>query len=157
AAAWHRLQLAWPRLRWTMRAFQNARIEMRFLRARVALALAAAGRPDGLSAASRDAARLARERAPWAHALAALVDASVSATRGRRDDALVRLDAAANVLHETGMEHYAAAARYRRGQLTGGDQGHRLMAGAAAFFDGQSMTNAERIAGLLAPGGFLAC
>ena len=60
--AWDRLQAAWPRLRWTMHAFQNARIEMRFFRARIALARAADGEPGYLRRAAADAARARRRR-----------------------------------------------------------------------------------------------
>ena len=58
--AWDRLQAAWPRLRWTMHAFQNARIEMRFFRARIALARAADGEPGYLRSGGR--CRTARRR-----------------------------------------------------------------------------------------------
>ena len=43
ADAWTRLRAAWPRLRWIRYAFQNARIEMHFYRARIALARASTG------------------------------------------------------------------------------------------------------------------
>jgi hypothetical protein len=152
ADAWDRLRVAWPRLRWTLQAFQNARIEMRFFRARIALARAADGETAFLREAARDAERLEREDAIWASALARLVRASVAATGGQIDSAVSQLSAAGRALDEAGMRHYAAAAAYRRGQLLGGDEGRTLLNGAAAFFAEQRVVNAERIANFLAPG-----
>jgi len=151
AEAWDRLRSAWPRLRWTLRAFQNARIEMRFLRARTALARAA-DQPEYLNEAAGDAGRLERENAPWASALATLVRGSVSVMSGQRQVALLHLDAAEAALREAGMAHYAAASVYRRGQLLGGDEGRSRVAPAVTFFESQGIVNIDRIANLLAPG-----
>jgi len=150
--AWDRLQAAWPRLRWTMHGFQNARIEMRFFRARIALARAADGEPRYLRKATADAARLEREGAVWATALARLVRASVSATSGRSREATSLLGTAAAALLDAGMAHYAAAAQYRRGQLLGGDEGRALQLKATRFFQGQAVVSVDRISNLLAPG-----
>ena len=150
--AWDRLQAAWPRLRWTMHAFQNARIEMRFFRARIALARAADGEPGYLRKAAADAARLEGEDAVWATALARLVRASVSATSGSRREAASLLGTAAATLLDAGMAHYAAAAQYRRGQLLGDDEGRALQAEATRFFQDQTVVSVERITNLLAPG-----
>jgi eukaryotic-like serine/threonine-protein kinase len=150
--AWDRLQAAWPRLRWTMHAFQNARIEMRFFRARIALARTADGEPRYLRKAAADAERLEREHAVWASALAKLVRASVTATTGGGREAVSQLGAAEHALLDAGMAHYAAAAHYRRGQLLGTDEGRALMAEATRFFQEQTVVNVQRITDLLAPG-----
>ena len=152
ADAWDRLRRAGPRLRWTVEAFQNARIEMLFFRARIALARAAGGQRAYLKKAAGDAVHLEREDAEWATALAALVRASIATTRGDRHDALSRLGAAERALREAGMAHYAAAAQYRRGQLLGGDEGRALLTPATAFFKEQGVANVDRIMNLLAPG-----
>jgi hypothetical protein len=149
---WDRLQAAWPRLRWTMHAFQNARIEMRFFRARLALARAADGELRYLRKAAADADRLDREHAVWAGALAKLVRASVTATSGDGSEAATQLAAAERALLDAGMAHYAAAAHYRRGQLLGADEGGGLIAEATRFFEEQSVVNVQRITDLLAPG-----
>ncbi|HEY6361394.1 MAG TPA: AAA family ATPase [Vicinamibacterales bacterium] len=152
ADAWRRLSDAWPRLRWMLLLFQNARIEMLFYRARVALALVAAGEVAYLARAARDAARLEREGAAWANALARLVRASLSAARGPGDQALLELEAAERALRDSAMAHYAAAAQYRRGALLGGDQGRPLQQSALAWFAGQNVVNAPRLADMLTPG-----
>jgi hypothetical protein len=149
---WDRLKAAWPRLRWTMHAFQNARIEMCFFRARLALSRAADGEPRYMKKAVADAERLERERAVWASALAKLVRGSVAATIGGRREAVSQLAAAERALLDAGMAHYAAAARYRRGQLVGADEGRALLAEATRFFQEQTIVNVQRITDLLAPG-----
>jgi serine/threonine protein kinase len=148
----NRLRAAWPRLRWIRYAFQNGRIEMYFYRARIALARAAEGKLAHLRRADQDASRLERERAPWATALAALVRGSVRATAGDRDAAIDMLAAAERALCDGAMAHYAAAARYRRGQLLAGDEGRALVTAASAWFTDQGVVNIERMVGLLAPG-----
>jgi hypothetical protein len=152
--AWDRLRAAWPRLRWTLLAFQNARIEMHFFRARIALARAARGEHSYLKKAAHDAARLEHEGAAWATALAALVRASIAASHGERNRALTQLEAAERALREARMAHYAAAAQYRRGILGGGDEGRALLAEATTFFNEQNVVDVERITNLLAPGGW---
>jgi len=151
-AAAERLRAAWPRLRWIRYAFQNGRIEMLFYRARISLALAAEGQVPHLRVAERDASRLEHERAPWAASLASLVRGSVSAARGRTEAALTAMAAAENMLRESAMLHYAAAAQYRRGQLLGGDEGRELIVAASTWFAEQRVVNIERMVGLLAPG-----
>ena len=135
-----------------MHAFQNARIEMRFFRARLALARAADGELGYVRKATADAERLEREHAVWASALAALVRASVSATSGDRREAIAQLTAAEHALIDAGMAHYAAAAQYRRGQLLGNDEGRALQVQATRFFQEQTVVNVQRITDLLAPG-----
>ena len=47
---------------------------------------------------------------------------------------------------------YAAAARYRRGSITVGDEGHLLIETACATMQAQQIANPARLANLLAPG-----
>jgi hypothetical protein len=151
-AAQEHLRINWPRLKWMLRAFQNARIEMLFFRARISLALAADGHPSAFRNASRDAARLDREGAPWATALALLVRASLAAVSDDDQGASAVLRSASHALREAGMKHYAAAAQYRLGQLLGDPEGVALQSEAEAFFRQQAIVNVERIVALLAPG-----
>jgi len=150
--AWNRLQTTWSRLRWTMYAFQNARIEMRFFRARIALARVAEGESRYLGVAASDATRLEREDTPWADALARLVRASISAVTARQPETVLQLEATERALRDADMRHYAAAARYRRGQLLGDEEGRAMMTAASQFFEEQGVVRAERIMSLLAPG-----
>jgi hypothetical protein len=135
-----------------MHAFQNARIEMRFFRARIGLARAAEGEPSYLRKATTDAARLEGEHAVWATALASLVRACASATSGSRREAISQLTVAESTLRDAGMAHYAAAAQYRRGQLLGDEEGRALQTEAARFFQEQTVVSVARITNLLAPG-----
>jgi serine/threonine protein kinase len=152
AAARARLEASWRALTPIMFVFQNGRIEMRFYRARVALAGASRGDSAALRAVSAESRRLARENAPWASALAMLLRASV-AYAGRRDGAAARrLETAEAALLRCDMFLYAAAARYRRGSITDGEQGLLLMESARQMMQSQQIANPSRLAGLLAPG-----
>ena len=63
-----------------------------------------------------------------------------------------QLEAAEGALREPGMMHYAVAARYRRGQLLGGDEGRTLTTESNRFLADQTLLQVERIMNLLAPG-----
>ena len=152
AAAHEHLRINWPRLKWMLRAFQNARIEMFFLRARISLALVGDGDASALRYASRDAARLEHEGAPWANALALLLRASIAATADDRQGASALLRSATHALSEAGMKHYAAAAQYRLGQLLGDPDGSAKLTEAETYFKHQTIVNVQRIVTLLAPG-----
>ncbi|HEY3147180.1 MAG TPA: hypothetical protein VGJ75_12560, partial [Dongiaceae bacterium] len=130
AAAAERLSAAWPSLRGILFLFQNGRIEMLFYRARIALALAAAGNTAALGRALGDARRLDRERADWASALAQLIRATVAQCEGDTASTIVQLKRAEAMLRRCDMNHYAAAARFRCGQLAGGAAGEQLMRAA---------------------------
>ena len=132
--------------------FQNGRIEMRFYRARVALAGATLGDGAAARAALADARRLEREDAPWASALAQLLRATVTYVRGRTDEARTALAAAEAALHECDMYLYAAAAQYRRGRITPGEEGPLLMERARQTMQAQQIVNPARVVNLLAPG-----
>jgi eukaryotic-like serine/threonine-protein kinase len=153
-AAAERLFASWRALRAITFLFQNGRIEMLFYRARIALALAA--RSDAAAshiyAATRDARTLEKERAAWASALAALVRSCLAATVGDRGEATTRLEIAEGALRDCRMDHYAAAARYRRGQLMRGSQGEALMNEASAWFARENIQNPTALLNLLAPG-----
>jgi hypothetical protein len=135
-----------------MFVFQNGRIEMRFYRARVALAGATMGDYATLRAVVADARRLERENALWASALATLLRGSVAYCRGRTEEAARRLEAAETALLRCDMFLYAAAARYRRGGITDGEQGPLLMESARQMMQSQQIANPSRLVALLTPG-----
>jgi tetratricopeptide (TPR) repeat protein len=157
AAANQRLAEAWPKLAAMCRVWQNGRIEMLFYRARIALALAAqantkAQTDRAVTSALADAEALAPE-APWADALASLVRATAEHARGRAaSDTIDALAESRKKLAACHMHHYAAAADYRRGILMDNDQGRDLVTAASDWMTSHNMTNAARIADLLAPG-----
>jgi eukaryotic-like serine/threonine-protein kinase len=132
------------------------RIEALQLRARLALASAEQSRGDsrenGLRNAARDARLVERERTPWGLALARLVRAGIAATRSQTHEAVRLLVQTEEELEGLDMALYAAAARRRRGQLLGGDEGAVLIAEADAWMAGQDVKNPARMADMLAPG-----
>jgi hypothetical protein len=131
---------------------QNIRVEAQHLRARCALAEAkASGDPGLLAIATKAASVIRRERMPWAIAIAELIDANVAAVRGDRT-APTALAAAEQALIAADMHLYAAVTRYRRGQLTAGDEGTTAAAAARDELRALGAREPDRIAGMIMPG-----
>jgi hypothetical protein len=131
---------------------QNIRVEAHHLRARCALAEAkASGNAKLLETATGAARKIRREDMPWALAIAQLVDASVAAARTDRS-AADALASAEQALVAADMHLYAAVARYRRGQLLGGEAGSALAATARDELVALGARNPERIADMIVPG-----
>jgi tetratricopeptide (TPR) repeat protein len=147
-----RLEQAWPALKGTLSLFQSGRIEILTYRARIALALAACGDGHALKQAADAATRLEREGAEWASAFAVLIRAGIAQGRGRTAEALDLLTKAQRRLSAADMRLYAAAAAYRRGQLTGGDQGRAIESGAVDVLLGENVVAPLHMVGLLCPG-----
>jgi hypothetical protein len=159
--AWTRVKEQWPALRWSfLMRVQYVCLESLHHRARAGLALACdrtvaeAQRRKLLRVASRDTARMKRRRMPWGDALANLTQAGIAAAQGNRDDAMALLKAAEAGFEAADMALYAAAARRRRGQLTRGKEGQSLVDAADLWMAGQNIRNPERMAAMLAPGGW---
>jgi hypothetical protein len=155
--AWEGLLASWGALERSMLLqVQAFRVQMRFLRARAALAASAAAREGRggrrLREAAGDAARLEGERAPWSDALALLVRAGVAAREGDRARAAAALDAAARGFDGAAMRMHAAVARRQRGALLGGAAGAELVEEAERWMTAQRVARPEGIAALLAPG-----
>ena len=156
-AAWERLESGWPALkRSLLTRAQVIFFEAVLLRARVALALAAqSGGSQAeryLSRAGRDARLLEREAMPASAGSAALIRAGVAAGRGDAAAARGLLMAAVGGLGRAAVSHYLAAARWRLGELLGGDDGASEIEGARAWFEEQGVRNPERMVAMLAPG-----
>ncbi len=158
AEAHERLGRSWRALaRSLLLRLQLPRIEMVHLRARAALAAAQAeatssARPALQAAAARDARRLEKERRPWADPLARLVRAALAAARGDREGAAETLALAEQELEAQEMALYAAAARRRRGELSGGERGRALVASADAAMRARGVARPAAMANVLAPG-----
>ena len=105
-----------------------------------------------LTEAERDTQQLARERMPWADAVASLLRAGVASARGSVAVAELELARAADELDGVSMELYAAAARHRRGQLLGGDAGAALIESAEAWFAGQGVKAPAALVAMMTPG-----
>jgi tetratricopeptide (TPR) repeat protein len=133
---------------------QGLRIEVENLRGRIALALASrgAGAEAQLRVAERAAKALEKEGAVWSTPLGSLLRASVAAGRGDTSGALETLDRAIAELDIAGMDLYAAAARWRKGELTGGVRGQAMIEEAMEWMATKEVRRPERMLGVLAPG-----
>src|SRR5579863_2054723 len=98
----------------------------RYANARLAIA-SIDGRPElrlvRVGEALRLANQLEREHDPWTSGLAALVRGCAENAAGNRDAAIAALQSAVERTEASGMRVHASAARYRLGQLLGGDEG----------------------------------
>jgi serine/threonine protein kinase len=149
-AAWERLERDWKQM-FFLRQIQHTRIEIWFLRARLALALSVR-RSDKqlLASASRDARRIAAERAPWTLALSRLIQAC-GASFESRSDAIGLFRQAEGQFDVLQMRLLAAVARYRRGQLTERDEGDGLVSDAHECMVSLGVDRPDRFAAMLAP------
>jgi hypothetical protein len=135
---------------------QMVRTEAIWLRGRVALAIAAQGSARearaAIALAAACAKRLAGERSPVAHAWGALLAAGIAGRRGDVPEAVVRLLAAERAARQADLLLVEAAARRRRGELLGGDEGAALIASAEAFMADEAIVRPERMTDVLAGG-----
>jgi serine/threonine protein kinase len=152
------LRQAWPRIRRTMiLRIQYVRVTLWDLRARAALRLARdldiadPRRAALLTAARRDARRLARERAPWASALADLLETQIAVARRDEAGAQRHFAAATAGFERTEMKLFLAALRWRHGARLGGAAGAALAAAGEGFMRGEGIVDLARLAGMLVP------
>ncbi len=140
------LRATWPRLQQAMfLRIQAVAIEGWHTRARVELA-------NGLvDDAGKAAKRLEREKLPWSHALAACVRAGMATARDDRRAAVAELDRAATVAEEARLGLFAIAARRRRGELLGGDEGRALTRDADEALTAESVVAPGRLCAMLIP------
>lgn len=155
-AAYRAVHAQWDALKGSLLLMvQLTKTEATHLRARAALMLAE-GRPSERKAlcgeAARDAKSIAAEKMPWSDPLAALLRAGIANVRGDADRALAELQQAEAGLVAADMALYAAAARYCRGKLLGGDAGNALVNASLGWMSGQGVVNPERMVALHAPG-----
>jgi serine/threonine protein kinase len=158
-AAFRHLDGAWAELeRSLLLLLELPRVEMQLLRLRALAALAAG---DGVEPAERERAaamvarlarRLGRFRVPWAVPVGLLARAIASALRGRREEVIASLEAAERGFLAVEMQHYTAAARRRRGELLGGEEGGALVAQADAWMRTQGAKDPARMCSMLVPG-----
>jgi hypothetical protein len=133
------------------------RIEVKDLRARIALALGAkakdaAERERHLAGARKLAKQLARDAVPVAGVLSVLIEACATALAGDRSSAISKLRIAATTAETLDTMLHATAARRRLGEAIGGEEGATLIARADAWFAEQGVRNPERMAALFTPG-----
>ncbi len=155
-AAFQGVEEQWPALSGSLLLMvQLTKLEATHLRARAALMLAVqrpAQRKAMVKSALADAAKMEKEEMPWSNPLVALLRAGAAMIEGDRAQALSLLQRAITGLDDASMALYAAAARYRRGRLLGGEEGDRLAASADQWLANQGVVNRLRMVGMLAPG-----
>lgn len=158
AAAWERVLAEWPRLDASLLRLgvQLTLLEATHLRGRCALARARAvtggEREDLLREAERDARRMLKEEQPWSTPLASLLLAGAAALRGDQGAAREQLVEAIGGLDAADMALYATAARWRLGQVEGGDGGRAALQEAEAWLRREGVEAPARFVGMLAPG-----
>jgi hypothetical protein len=147
SAAWRFIQDKEPcyhrAMLWRVQAI---RIDFLQLRARSALAAAqgTTNRDVLLRSAHGDARRLERESAPWGQALGALMQACVHDARRGAGEPNLFAEAAAR-LEAADLGAFAAAARYRQGERTRGNEGNRLRDEAVSWLAGRGVRDPLRI------------
>lgn len=154
-SACRRLELEWPLLRRSMLLeIEAIRIFMVHLRGCCAVAAAQCELDSGSSVrlARRCFRQLAREKAPWGLALGQLIRASLADLKGDRHHAVALLSVAASHLDEARMGLYSAAARYRQGQLLGGDVGRALIAKSQAWMTAHKICDELATVNMYLPG-----
>lgn len=145
-AAWDSVRNAEGEYRRAM-LWRVQQIRVDFLQLRARSAIAAARRADELRLlrlAERDARTLSRESAPWGQALGALIRACVHASQSGASGSKL-FASAADRLEAADLGVYAAAARFRQGEFTDGDEGKRLRETAAAWLSERGVVNPLRM------------
>jgi tetratricopeptide (TPR) repeat protein len=126
-----------------------------YMRAKIAIA-AIALHPDRKQARIAEARRLARTLAreydPWNAALASLVESMAENASGNRAAAVAALRAAIARSEATETLLYAIPARYRLGEMVGGDEGRALMDAAIEALTAEGVKNPERWIACQLPG-----
>jgi hypothetical protein len=133
---------------------QAVRVQAYWLHARLLLQAARDAPARHLTRARELAQKLARERVAYAPSLSALVTAAVAhlspgASSGAACGALRAAVESADACHQ-GL--HATAARYRLGQLIGGDEGAALLAEADQWLKRERVRNPQRLVEMVAPG-----
>jgi tetratricopeptide (TPR) repeat protein len=132
---------------------QGLRIEAMFLRARLALASAAGRQRERRLRIAEDLAKnIADEHMPWANPLAFVIRAGLAHRSGDNARAVALISQAIEGFEGSDMALYAATARRRLGEITGGDRGLLLVTQADEWMSKQEIKNPPAVANLLAPG-----
>ncbi|MCC7540849.1 MAG: AAA family ATPase [Deltaproteobacteria bacterium] len=137
---------------------QIVRLTALDLRARAYLAAALdtrepSRRADLLRRAEADTRAILREKMPWSTNLAELASAGIAWARGDTDGALRWIDRASSGFAADDAAVFGAVARWRRGELVGGAEGHALVSSAHAMLDAEGVKAPRRWVGMLAPWG----
>jgi serine/threonine protein kinase len=152
-AAHQRVLRDWAALRWGI----GFRVQMTRFGARFARGLAALAAYDERAEhwLLRDAGGCARaisgERLSWGTCFSELLLSGVAARRGNDQQALAHLLMAEELASQSGLFLTGVAARYRRGELIGGDAGRLLVQESLTCFSEQEIRCPERMLAVLCP------
>jgi tetratricopeptide (TPR) repeat protein/predicted Ser/Thr protein kinase len=129
------------------------RIEVAFVRARCALAMAALGHDVTRmrATAARDARLLEREHTQWSMPLSLLVRGALAYSTGEMASAVTHLTRAVEAFDRADMRLYAAAARRRLAAIASGDRAERLRRESDAYMSAEDIRNPASMTRLLAP------
>jgi tetratricopeptide (TPR) repeat protein len=153
AAARALMEQAWPLLRRSqLLLLEHTRIVALHLRARAALAVAAAGGPgaaEALGFARRSGKQLARARSSWSRTFASLVEGGAARLSGDASGAAASWRRAAVEAREDGLAFAAAAADLAVADLAGDDAAR---VAALAWFEARGVKTPRAIVRMLIPG-----
>jgi hypothetical protein len=125
---------------------QFVRAESRWLRGRLELAIGNA------ADARRIATKLAKEGTSYGTVWGAMVRAAGARQQGNDAEAASALREAISAADSAGMQLCASASRDRLAEIVGGDEGARLGAEAAAWYEREGVRNPPRMIQVIAPG-----
>ena len=126
-AAWKLIARDWPALcRSFLLRVQYIAVESYYQRACAAVAASRGGVPEAerrslIHEAERAAGSIERENIGWGRPYVNVIRAAIAATRDSRERAFLLLSTAETGFEAANMGLFAAAARRRRGQITGGE------------------------------------
>ena len=123
------------------------------LRARAAIASAVAeNEPGRLAVAEKMAGKIIKEKMDWAMPWASLLRAAITHQRGNANETIHQLKEAIDGFERQDMGLYAAAARRRLGELSGGERGRQLVTEADDWMAQEKIQNPTLMVRMLAPG-----
>ncbi len=156
AAATHMHSARHPLARSLLLQLPLVRIEVLYLRARIALALGAAAegsqRAHHARTARACARTLRREKAPFGRALGTLITAGAANLLGDRPSTIAALEESGDQLRSLEMALHAAAADRRLGETLGSTDDAAGISGADAWLTRRGVKNSPRLVALLIPG-----
>jgi len=153
-SAWRRTTSAWPKLKaGFMLRVDMVRLDSLHQRARAAIAAArTADNPARLlHQAQRDARAIARDVVPSMRAIAILLRAQIAAARGQDERAVAEFNDAAAACAAANLSLFAACARFRSGEIEGGDAGAKRRAEAEKWMRDHQVAAPSRAVDMLAP------
>lgn len=156
--AWTKAHQTWPALQGSLLlGVQSSHVALLDAKGRAAVAAAYASVPSErkrlLDLALNAAKKIERQRTPWGDQLAALLRAGVLMAQGQERVALERMEKIEAGLDQLDMKLIAAAVRYRRGSVMGGDAGAALIGEADLWMRSKSIQSPQRMTEMFVPSG----